>query len=283
MKKLELIKKLDEEFGINNYQDVWNLFSEYTENIEQYFIPTFKRHACGLMVDFTENIKEVLTTTFITENIFNYIKENNKKDLMIFTHHPYYQKRIDYSWHDAISDNIDVLINNRIAIYVCHMALDFHPRHSTALYFAKELISKIEGRLSYEYEGMNVECEYYGSSYEDLIDKIEKLSSNVSFYQFGETKPNKICCSPGGGNVIENIKMARDKGADTYITGVAEFKGRNSISRNKDFFSELQNLGINIIGLGHYETECIAMKGLVNDYFKNLVASASYFEDKYYK
>lgn len=284
MEKLELIKKLDEEFSIYKYYDVWNLFDKYTVNIEEYIMPVYKEHACGLMLDFTtDNIKEVITTTFITENLFDFIKENNKKDLLIFTHHPYYQIGLDYSMHDAISDNIDILKNNRIAIYVCHLALDFHPRYSTALYLAKELISDIEGRLSYEYEGVHVECEYYGSCVNGLFDKINKLSSKVSFYQFGDTKPSKICCSPGGGNVMENIKAAKEKGVDTYITGVSEFKGRNSISRNKDFFNELQDLEISLIGMGHYETECLAMKGLVDDYFKNLIGSVSYFADEYYE
>lgn len=284
MEKLDLIKKLDEEFSIYKYHDIWNIFDEYTKNIEQYMQPRYKEHACGLMIDFTDNIKEVLTTTFITDNIFKYIKESNKKDVLIFTHHPYYQKEIDYSWHDAISDNLDIIKDNRIAIYVCHIALDFHPKYSTALYLSKELIAKIDGRISYKFDGIEgkVVGECYGNCVENLFDKISKISSRVSFYQFGEKQPQKICCSPGGGNVIEIIRMAKEKGVDTYITGVSEFKGRNSISRNKVFFTELEDMGINIIGLGHYESEFLAMKGLVKDYFAHLIEKVSYFEDKYY-
>lgn len=79
------------------------------------------------------------------------------------------------------------------------------------------------------------------------------------------------------------LQMAAEKGVDTYITGVSEFKGRNRVSRNKDFFNELQTLGMSIIGLGHYETECLTMKGLVKDYFINFIDAVSYFEDKYYE
>ena len=211
MKKYELIKKLNEDFNIYKYHDVWNRFNDYTKNIKQYIQEDYQEYACGLMIDFTEDIEEILTTTFITENLFTFIKENNKKDLLIFTHHPYYQKTLDNSWHDSISKNIDILKDNRIGIYVCHMALDFHPKYSTALYLAKE------------------------------------------------------------------------KGVDTYIRGISEFRGKNSISRNKTYFEELQNIGINIIGLGHYETECLAMSGLVKDYFGNLINSVTYFKDDYYK
>ena len=280
-----MIKKLNEDFNIYKYHDVWNRFNDYTKNIKQYIQEDYQEYACGLMIDFTEDIKEILTTTFITENLFTFIKENNKKDLLIFTHHPYYQKTLDNSWHDSISKNIDILKDNRIGIYVCHMALDFHPKYSTALYLAKELISEIEGRLSYEYNGIdeNVECEYYGSGVGNLFDKITNLSRKPIFYQFSNIEPKKICCSPGGGNMIELITMAKEKGVDTYITGISEFRGKNSISRNKTYFEELQNIGINIIGLGHYETECLAMSGLVKDYFGNLINSVTYFKDDYYK
>lgn len=285
MEKSELLKKINEDFDIYRYHDVWNKFEDYTKTIQQYIYPKYKEYACGLMLDFTEDIKEILTTTFITENLFTFIRENNKKDLLIFTHHPYYQKTFDNSWHDSISKNIDILKDNRISIYVCHMALDFHPKYSTAFYLAKELISNIEGRLSYEYNGIdgNVECEYYGNCVDDLFDRINELSLKGVFYQFNDMQPRKICCSPGGGNIIELIRMAKQKGVDTYITGVTEFKGKNSISRNKNYFEELQDIGINIIGLGHYETECLAMKGLAKDYFGSLISSVAYFEDKYYE
>ncbi|SCY55534.1 Nif3-like dinuclear metal center hexameric protein [Alkaliphilus peptidifermentans] len=284
MNKIELIQKLNEDFKIYMYHDVWTTFEDYTNKIQNYIHSDYQEYACGLMIDFADEISEVLTTTFITEDMFTFIKENNKKDILIFTHHPYYQKILDYSWQDAISDNIDTLKENRISIYVCHMALDFHPKYSTAFYLAKELMCVVEGRLSYEYKGLRgkVECEYYGRCIDDLFDKISEISSKAVFYQFNDIKPTKICCSPGGGNIIEIIRMAKDLGVDTYITGVSEFKGKNSISRNKNYFQQLENIGINIIGLGHYQTESLAMKALVEDYFKSFIDSVTYYENKYY-
>lgn len=285
MNKTELLKKLDNDFEIYKYQDVWGKFHDHIKNIEQYIQPTFQKYSCGLMIDFSSDVSEIITTTFITDNLFRYIEENNKKDLLIFTHHPFYQNPLDNSWHDAISRNISIIQSNKVAIYVCHMALDFHAEHSTAMYLAKELISKFEGRLSYPYNGVdgNVECEYYGNCVDELFGKISEMSSRVVFYQFNDIKPQKVCCSPGGGNMIELIKMAKDRGVDTYITGVSEFKGKNSISRNKAYFSELHDIGINIIGIGHYETECLAMKGLAISYFKKIISQISYFEDGFYR
>ncbi len=283
MEKKEILEKINKDFETFNYFDVWNNFENYIDKIKEYIQPEFKKYSSGLMVDFTESIEEIITTTFITNNIFDYIVEKNKKNVLIFAHHPYYQKQIDNSWHDSISKNIEVLKNNKIAIYVCHMALDFHSELSTAYYFAKELIKDFQGRLSYKYKDNEVECEYYGEAIENLMERIESLSKKTMFYQFNDTKPKKICCSPGGGNIIDIIKLAKEKNVDTYITGVSEFKGVNSISRNKAYFEELEKIGINIIGLGHYETECIAMKRLVKDYFSKYNIKTEYFKDKFYE
>jgi putative NIF3 family GTP cyclohydrolase 1 type 2/GNAT superfamily N-acetyltransferase len=277
--KKELIKRLDEDFLIDQYQDVWNRFD--TADLMRYLTPGYRQYGCGLMLDFAEDIREVITATFVTDSLIHFIKDQHKKDVLIFTHHPYYQEERDYAWHDAISKNLDILKENRIAIYVCHLALDFHPTYSTALYMAKALISKIDGRLTYEEAGAQVSCEYYGPCVDNLFEKIGSLSSKVRFYQFGETKPHIVCCSPGGGNILEVIRLAKETGVDTYITGVSEFRGKNSIARNKDFFKALEEIGINVIGLGHYETECLAMRALVEDYFKSIIDQAAYFEEPF--
>lgn len=95
-----------------------------------------------------------MTTTFITDNSFHYIKETNRKNVLIFTHHPFYQKTTDFSWHDAIYDNVDLIRERNIAIYVGHMALDFHQTYSTAYYLAREFIKNPKERLKYPYSGI---------------------------------------------------------------------------------------------------------------------------------
>lgn len=285
MRKQEIFVELDMDFEIAKYCDVWGRFEEYIHKLEKELSKSFLESFTGIMIDRLEEVDEIITATFITDNLFQYIKDNKKRNVLIFAHHPFYQKVYDYSWHDSIFKNLDIINQNKISIYICHLALDFHIKNSTAYYFAKELILNPTDRLKYKYQGVEgeVECEYYGKHKNDFEKRLNTIKSDFVFYQFSEKDPEIICCSPGGGNMLDHIELAKEKGVDTYITGISEYRGKNSISRNKSYFQELERIGLNIIGLGHYQTEALAMKGLVDDYFNKFNHPASYFEDNYYK
>jgi len=287
MRKNEIVENLDKKFNVYSVTDVWSCFDYLIEPIKEYCTSPFLEYYSGLMIDYCENASEIITTTFVTENIFKYIKKQGKTDVFIFTHHPFYQNMYDYSLENHISDNLNIIKNNRVSIYSCHLPLDMlYTNHSTGYYLADKLMKDIESGF-YAYDGYlekEIPCGYYGKSKENLFDISHRINKHFSYYKSFEKEPNFIACVPGGGNEIEFIKEAKSLGVDTYITGIVEMRGDNSVSKNVDFFKKINELEINLIGLGHYQTESLAMRGLIGDYFKEKFdCPVSYFSDEYYE
>ncbi|MFW6390030.1 MAG: Nif3-like dinuclear metal center hexameric protein [Halanaerobiales bacterium] len=287
MEKEKIIKTLDEKFNVYSIVDAWQSFEDLINPIEEHCTSSFLEYYSGLMIDYCTEVNEILVTTFITENVFRYIEEEGMNNVLIFTHHPFYHNPHDYSFENHIKNNLDVIENNRVSIYSCHLPLDISKsHHSTDYYLADKLMKEIKGSISAYHEPVEreISCGYYGKCKENLFKELREINNQFKIYKSLDKEPEIISCVPGGGNEIEFIKEAKDLGADTYITGIIDMRGKNSISGNINFLKKVKELEINLIGLGHYHTEALAMRGLVNDYFKETFkCSVLYFSDPYYE
>ena len=282
MNKIDLIERLNNDFDVYRRRDLWHRFSSFWEPVYRNLTPLFKEYYSGLMFDFADEIQEVITAVFISENLLRHIADAKKENVLIFTHHPLYQNQHDYTWSSFYSEYIDMLTRQRISIYSCHLPLDLHPRFSTDYYFAKQLIEENIGRLtafdSYFSEEMSIG--YYGYCKANLDEILLRIKPDHGHYMFSDRQPSIIACSPGGGGALEYISKAKDLGVDTYITGVCVHKGNHAVGRIADFFSEIRKLEINLIELSHYSTESFVMKALPNDYFARLPCACSFFDEE---
>lgn len=281
MNKEIIINALNSEFDIYRRVDLWGRFTHLIAPIETDLTSSFKKYFSGLMFDFTDEIDEIITTVFVSESLLKYLIENGKKNVLVFTHHPFWQNQYDYSWISLYPNYLNALKENKISIYSCHMPLDLHPRFSNDYYLSRQLIDVTTGRLS-AYDGYfneEITCGYYGKRKNDLDNILKSIKPDYGRFMSGKTEINIIACSPGGGGMIEYIEAAKKAGVDTYITGVCVNKGNNAISKIVDFFSKIKDLDMNIIELSHYSTECIVMKELPRDYFNQFDCKCSFFEE----
>jgi len=112
---------------------------------------------------------------------------------------------------------------------------------------------------------------------EDLKEKFENvIGHKVGFYNYGESKiQNKnVAIVAGGGNDIEFLKEIKEKGINTFITGITAL---NEHSKKTHEFAKENK--INILGGTHYSTEKFALQRMCN-YFKKLNMPSEFIEGK---
>ncbi len=82
MKAKELYEKLDRDFEIEKYTDEWG-FVEFNEFIN----PGFKERYIGVMLDNSDNIEKVYTSTIPDTIVLDKILARNETDILLFSHH----------------------------------------------------------------------------------------------------------------------------------------------------------------------------------------------------
>ena len=112
-------------------------------------------------------------------------------------------------------------------------------------------------------------------SLNELKSKFEKIVGHkVSLYNYGgDIKSNLVALCAGGGNQIEMLQEIKEKGINTFITGVAV---KNDYSKEPHEYARANK--INILGGSHYSTEkfaCIKMC----EYFKKLGLPCEFIGD----
>lgn len=224
----------------------------------------------------------MITTVFISEKLFKYLINSSKTNILIFTHHPLYQNQYDYSWTSFYPQYIDMLKQQKISIYSCHIPLDLHPRISTDYYFSKQLIADYMGRITSfdRYYSEELSIGHYGRCKDNIDDILKTIKPDYGRFMLSCQQPSIIACSPGGGGMLEYIKKAKVAGVDTYITGCCVNKGNYAVGRVIDFFTEVKKLEMNIIELSHYSTESFVMKEMPHDYFSPLSVKCSFFDEE---
>lgn len=279
-----IVSMLDNEFNTIKYVDLWGRYDFLIYPIKEYLTKKFIDNYSGLMIQNGDNVERIITTTFITEDLYEKIINEDIKETLIFTHHPFCQNLYDYSWQDFTKKHIEELKLRDISIYSCHIPFDEHRRYSTSYYLANELMDIISDEINASDQYSETDCfvGFYGKARKDLFDRIRKINSDSRYYKMGDVKPNIIACVPGGGLQKDFMIAAKEKGVDTYITGTSEYRGRNSIERNYKLFKELQELELNVIGLGHYHSEAIGIKKFTEEYLSSFGITVEYFNDTYY-
>lgn len=284
MKLSKIVSMLDREFNTMEYIDLWGRYDSLINPIKEYLTCKFISNYSGLMIHNGDDVDKIITTTFITEDLYNKVLSEDIKNTLIFTHHPFCQNLIDYSWEDVTKHHIKGLKLREISIYSCHIPFDEHKRYSTSYYMADELMDTITDEIYARDKYTKTDCfvGFYGKASKNLFNRIRKINSDSRYYKLGDSKLDIIACVPGGGLQKDFLIAAKNIGVDTYITGCSEYRGGNSVVRNYKLFNELQELELNVIGIGHYHSEAIGIKKFTEEYLSTLGIDVEYFEDTYY-
>ena len=262
MKAKELYQRLENDFELKKCHDEWNSI-EFNE----YISSNFKRRSMGLLLDNSNEIKNVYTAVFPDKKILLEILSKNEKDVMIFTHHPLiWDSSIKgFPFHNIPKNILIKMKKKKISLYVLHVPLDKNGKYSTSVSLAKALDIKPKEEF----------CEYFGvivgiigktnlTSISQLAEKVRRVVHHkIKVWKYGDE------------NIEKKIEFLAKNGINTFITGVTRVT--ESWQPSVEFHKTAKKNKMNIIAATHYSTEkfsCIAM----TRYFKKLGLDSKFVE-----
>jgi len=276
MKTKELYERLDSDFEIVKYKDDWR-FIEFNEFIN----PAFKDRYIGVMLDNSDVIEKVYTSTIPDKIVLDKILARNETDILLFSHHAmgYDPTLQGFPFYNIPVDYLKQLKENRISFYVLHIPLDKNGPYSTSVNLAKTLQLQVTDEFC-EYLGtkVGVICETNFTKLADFAQHVNNvIGHDIKVRQYGDEiiKNNTVAIAAGGGCIDFVARELTALGINTYLTGLS--KPMPAFQPGMEFHRIARKNKINVVGATHYSTEKFACIAMV-DYFKSLGMEAEYIE-----
>jgi putative NIF3 family GTP cyclohydrolase 1 type 2 len=272
-----LYESLDKGFEIVKYQDEWGNFLEDNEFIN----PDFKERYIGVMLDNSDEIKKVYTSTFPDTVILDKILNRNETDILLFSHHAmgYDPTLKGFPFYNIPVDYLKELKKRRISFYVLHIPLDKNGIYSTSMSLARVLQLPVESEFC-EYLGckVGVICKTNFTKIADFALHVKKIVGHeIKVRQYGREfiEGEKVAIAAGGGCIDFVGRELSELGVNTYLTGLT--RPMPSFEPGMEFHRIAAESKINVVGATHYSTEkyaCMAME----EYFAGLGIEAEFIE-----
>jgi dinuclear metal center YbgI/SA1388 family protein len=170
-------------------------------------------------------------------------------DLLI-VHHGMFWSGLQ-SWTGPVFQKMKLALDAGLAVYACHLPLDFHPVLGNDVVLARALGLEPSGtfmKTKGTEHGARIETEIPRA---ELVSRLEKATgSRVHVCAGGPDVVRRIGIMTGGaGSEVATVAKA---GIDTFITGEGPHWS----------YTLAEELGVNILYGGHYATETFGVKAL---------------------
>jgi len=264
------------DFRLSICSDDWSNMSMNELITDQY-----RERYMGLLSDNTNEINYVYTAVFPSLDVLNKIIADNRRKALLFLHHPmqWVMPAIPV-FTDIPIKHLRELKERNISIYNLHVPLDANGEFGTTFNFAKAVGISMTDEFC-EYYGVNVgvigttECQ----TITQLKQRFETaVGHEVTLYPYGDEviKESKVALVAGGGNDAETYPLLRDRGINTFLTGIMNMKTGHQPSI--DGHNSAKENGINVLAGTHYSTEKFACIKMV-EYFSRLGISGEFISD----
>ena len=205
----------------------------------------------GLQVENSGKISSVGVGVDASLAFFEEAAQRNAQ--MVICHH-------GMSWGDSLKRisginyrRLKFLLDHDMALYVCHLPLDAHPRLGNNAQISKTLgLHRLKPFGIYN----GIPIGFCGSlpeavPYAAFKARVERVMGNtVGTMDFGKHRVQTVAIVSGGAGGV--IAEAGEKGIDVYISGEPNLAAYNLAQEHK----------INAIFSGHYATEVFGVKAL---------------------
>ena len=276
MKSIDLCNQMENDFRLSICSDNW---SEMDMN--EYVTNQYRERYMGLISDNSDSINYAYTAVFPSKIVLEKIVADNRREALLFLHHPMQWVMPDIPvFTDIPKDYLRKLKERNISIYNLHVPLDANGEFGTTYNFAKAVGIGMTDEF-YEYHGVNVgiigttECQTITL----LMQRFESaVGHEVVLYPYGaETiKDNRVALVAGGGNDAAVYPGLRERGINTYLTGIMNMK--TGYQPSIDGHNSAKENGINVLAGTHYSTEKFACMKMV-EYFSRLGISGEFIPD----
>lgn len=289
MELSKVVAVLDREFDVGNVQDDWSFM--FDELFMERSVPSFRtpQHHTGLVIANSREVHKIYTAFAPSRYVLEEIRMRGITNVLLVVKHPFdwdgrrngkgfiYFKERDYQLMEGMG----------ISIYSLHTPMDKNRNDevvSTAYAFAKVIKMKVQEEFGIEGDrNPDLRLGLIGRVPENKLSAFVKRVNATLDYKPKIKNVNdevgKVAIVTGGGLIPRLIREAKERGANTYITGIIT---PNSSDYDKKYYGptlkEATKVGINIIGCSHYLTEKWAMEFSI-PYFST-ICKAEFIEDK---
>jgi len=206
----------------------------------------------GLQVEGREEVKKAVFAVDACMDVFVKAKELNAD--IVIVHHGLIWNGIE-SVKGIVKRRLRFLLENEISLYAAHLPLDAHPSVGNNAQLLNLIGASIKGNFG-EYRGRPIG--FWGEfDDERSIDEIARslktrLNADIRVLDFGTDGIKSVGAVSGKGAFA--IAEAIERGLDLFLTGEAEH----------GVYHVAKECKINVIFAGHYATETLGVKALMN-------------------
>lgn len=152
----------------------------------------------------------------------------------------------------VLRERVKFLLENELSLYAAHIPLDAHFEVGNNAMLLRAINVEPEEEFG-EYNGVKIGyLGYTEVRFEEILKKLEKRFGKVEYMKFGKDVIRKVAAVSGRG--AGYIEEAEREGVDLLITGEIEHSAYHLAKDAK----------INVIFLGHYNSETMGVKALMN-------------------
>lgn len=207
----------------------------------------------GLQLEGKEGIEKIAFAVDGSFEVFNKAKEAGC-DLVIVHHGLFWENPEPIT--GILYKRLKILIEEGMSLYAAHLPLDLHPRFGNNISLINLFNpSDIEPFGKYH----SIDIGFKGRlkealDREDIVKILDKsLNTSSRILPFGKERIETIAVVTGGG--CDCAKEAIEKKIDLFITGEPKLFS----------FHDAKEGNLNIVFSGHYATETLGIKGLMEE------------------
>ena len=227
----------------------------------------------------TDEIAQVFTATFASDEVFAALDALDAHDCLLFTHHPAPQRSDLNAPAPAIPGrHFDWMRQRRVNLFSYHIPRDRNSEWSPGTNLARA-VGLTPYEEFYEQNGvrMGLLCRSGFASLDDLADALSRVVGHgVRVYPYGgqELRDGHVAVMAGGASNKAIYAELRDKGINAFVTGVTS----PAVSWVAGIHTEARENGVSLVGGGHYSTEKFAPMAMVR-FFENLGLPARFIPE----
>ena len=288
MELAKVVAILDKEFDVENVKDDWSW--QFDPLFLKKSVGNFRRtnHNTGLLIKNSEEVKKIYAAFSPSRYVLEEIHLKGITNVLLIVKHPFDWdgRRNGLGFLHFKDRDYQLMEGMGISIYSLHTPMDKNRNDSvvsTAYAFAKLIKLKVEEEFASEDINPNLLLGLIGKVNEKKLSVFIKRLNSLLDYKVKLRKSNdfvgKVAIVTGGGFVPKIIQEAKDRGVNTYITGIITPNASEYSKQNyKRTLFEANKVGINIIGASHYLTEKWAMQYSLP--FFSEICKSEFIEDK---
>ena len=217
----------------------------------------------GMQVEGTGIVNKVVFGVSVSQSLFQ--RAVKKKADMIIVHHGIFWNSDPrpFALTGTQKKRLELLVKNNINLLAYHLPLDAHPEIGNNIQILKRLEIEPIKQINFGFLGkLNRKI-----NREKFIDKInKKLQTTAQVFPYGNANVQQILVVSGGSS--KYYQLANDNNADTFIGGDI----KESVVR------ELEEVGINYINAGHYNSEKFGVQALSSVLYKKFNLNCEYVD-----